>query len=117
MRSNAKNFTVETGKNFAEALVTERYADARSYLTKEAQQEYTPDKLASQFKNMISYGSSPAKVDGHYEFMDKWPARQPQDIGWAYISISGSDYAEAVTVVVSDEGGSPKIREIEWGRP
>lgn len=117
MISNARHFTLETGANFAKALVSNKFSEARSYLTSEAQKEYTQEVLASHYRNMVSYGSGPVAVDGHAEFMDSWPARQPQDIGWAYISISGSDFAEAVTVVVSDEGGSPRIREIEWGRP
>jgi hypothetical protein len=56
-------------------------------------------------------------VDGHVEFMDDWPARQSQDIGWAYVSITGAGFIEAVTVVVAEENGAAKIREIEWGRP
>ncbi|MCV6638676.1 hypothetical protein [Candidatus Albibeggiatoa sp. nov. NOAA] len=116
MRANAKKLTVETGIKFAEALVEERYVDAHLYLTKSAQQEYTPEKLLTKYQNMVDYGSDPV-VDGYFHFMANWPARLPQDIGWVYISISGSYFAEAVTVIVSDEDGFPKIREIEWGRP
>jgi hypothetical protein len=39
------------------------------------------------------------------------------DIGWAYVSIEGDDFVEAVRVVVSALGGKPLIREVEWGRP
>ena len=49
--------------------------------------------------------------------MADWATRQNGDIGWVYISISGEDFLEAVTVIVSDEQGCPKIRQIEWGRP
>jgi len=66
---------------------------------------------------MTSYGDGPGAVDGHVEFMDDWPARQSQDIGWAYVSITGAGFIEAVTVVVAEENGAAKIREIEWGRP
>ena len=61
--------------------------------------------------------SRPIAVGGHVEFMDDWPARQSQDIGWAYVSITGAGFIEAVTVVVAEENGTAKIREIEWGRP
>jgi hypothetical protein len=119
MRANAKNLTIETGTKFAEALVAEKYTDAQLLLTKEAKEIYTPERLATEYKKMVSYGDGPVKVEEFDGFMDMddWPARQPQDIGSAYIPISGSDFSEAVTVVVSDENGSPKIREIEWGRP
>ena len=116
MRANAKTITIDTGKKFAEALVAGNYLEARSYLTANAQKNYTPDKLAAQYR-AISGGNGPVRVDGHYEFLQDWADRQAKDIGWVYISISGSDFAEAVTVVVSDENGTPKIRSLEWGRP
>jgi hypothetical protein len=49
--------------------------------------------------------------------MKDWPDRKPSDIGWVYVSISGADFAEAVTVVVTNEAGKPKIGELEWRRP
>ena len=39
------------------------------------------------------------------------------DIGWAYVTIAGKDWAEAVTVVIASENGSPVVRSLEWGRP
>jgi hypothetical protein len=117
MRANAKNLTVEIGTKFAEALVSEKYAEAQSYLIRTAQQEHTPKSLEASYKNMVAYGNGPIRVDGHFEFLGERPARKPQDLGWVYISISGSDFAEAVSVVVSEENGAPRIRAIEWGRP
>lgn len=49
--------------------------------------------------------------------MTTWPDKQPADLGWAYVSIGGEVYSEAVTVVVTSESGEPKIREVEFGRP
>jgi hypothetical protein len=49
--------------------------------------------------------------------MTSWPSKQPSDIGWAYVSIGGDVYSEAVTVVVTSEQGEAKIREVEFGRP
>lgn len=117
MRANAKNVTVEAGTKFAKALVSEEYAEARLYLTHKAQKEYPLENLARTYQHMVSYWEGPVQVDGHFEFMAEWPAHQPEDIGWAYISISGSDFAEAFTVIGTDENGFPKIRDIEWGRP
>jgi len=45
------------------------------------------------------------------------PAKQPGDLGLAYVSIEGDDFIEAVYVLVSDVGGVPLIREITCGRP
>jgi len=49
--------------------------------------------------------------------MATWPGKQPADIGWAYVSIGGEVYSEAITVVVTSESGEAKIREVEFGRP
>jgi hypothetical protein len=51
------------------------------------------------------------------ETMDDWPGREASDIGWAYVSVGGDVYSEAVTVVVTDEAGSLKVRTAEFGRP
>lgn len=115
--SDNRRVTLETGNRFAQALTEKRYPDAHALLTVKQQKIWSPDKLARQYEEMTSYGSGPAKVDGHSEFLDSWPDRQPEDRGWAYISISGLNFAEAETVIVSDEAGIPKIRHLEWGRP
>lgn len=119
MQNDAKTLTLETGNQFAQALVTGDYARAHTYLSQEAQAAYSPADLAQHYSNMIEYGSGPAQLDGHvqYEDMADWATRQHGDIGWVYISISGEDFLEAVTVIVCDEQGNPKIRQIEWGRP
>jgi len=49
--------------------------------------------------------------------METWPDKQPSDLAWAYISIGGETYSEAVTVVVALEADTPKIRTVEFGRP
>ena len=52
-----------------------------------------------------------------YSDMDTWTRRQPDDFGWAYVSIDGMNYCEAVSVTVAAERERLLIREIEWGRP
>jgi hypothetical protein len=47
----------------------------------------------------------------------KLPPREPMDLGWAYVSIGGELYGEALTVIVALEDGNPRIREVEFGRP
>jgi hypothetical protein len=49
--------------------------------------------------------------------MTSWPDKQPADLGWAYVSIGGDVYSEAVTVVVTSEEGTPRVRAVEFGRP
>lgn len=108
---------MSTAANFARALVSSDFTEAHALLSTQAQQRYSAAQLQQAYADMTSYGDGPGAVDGHVEFMDDWPARQSQDIGWAYVSITGAGFIEAVTVVVVDERGAAKIREVEWGRP
>ncbi|MFI8688974.1 hypothetical protein ACIGHJ_14400 [Stutzerimonas kunmingensis] len=113
----AKGVTVSTATSFARALVSSNFTEAHALLSRQAQQRYSAAQLQQAYADMTSYGDGPGAVDGHVGFMDDWPARQSQDIGWAYVSITGPGFIEAVTVVVAEENGAAKIREIEWGRP
>lgn len=51
--------------------------------------------------------------------MEDWPGREPSDVGWAYVSIGGDVYSEAVTVVAAreEEEKELKVRTVEFGRP
>jgi hypothetical protein len=116
-RGDVKDTVLSTGIRFAEALTTGRYADARSLLTSDLQRSCSEEQLRLQYEQMTAYSSESAMPDGHTLFIENWPAKTTGDLGWLYVSISGSGFAEAVTVVVTDERGTPKIRDIEWGRP
>lgn len=74
--------------------------------------------LREQYEQMIRhYWGNPATEVEVIDVMAFWPSKQPGDIGWAYVAISGEGFSEAVTVVVSRVNGSLLIRDIEWGRP
>lgn len=104
-------------RQFAEALVANKYEAAFGMLATSLQSEWSPAGLQSAFEEMTAYGEGNPRVDGYVHTMDDWPNKRPSDIGWTYVSISGDDYAEAGTVIVSLEDDAMKIREIEWGRP
>ncbi|UAW97799.1 hypothetical protein KEM63_13490 [Halopseudomonas nanhaiensis] len=116
-RSDAEALTREVAVRFAEALVAGEYEQAGQLLSSEAQRDYSAAQLRNDYRAMVAYGSGPAKVDGVLQFMADWPAREARDIGWAYVSISGDDFAEAISVVVAEHDGQPVVRDIEWGRP
>ena len=107
----------EFATDFARALTAGDYDAAYAMLSPELQRKYRADSLGYEFEEMVSYGESPAKVDGVIETLDDWPDKTADDIGWAYVSVSGDDYAEAVTVIVSATGNGMAISSIEWGRP
>ena len=101
---------------FAEALVGERFDDAHAMLTSRLREQMSPDDLRTHFQEMM-YSPGPIVVEGVMAAMQDWPDREPGDVGWAYVSIAGDGYGEAVTVIVMQENAALKIRDIEWGSP
>lgn len=104
---------------FAHAVVAENFVDAHALLSTELKASLLPSDLARHYHAMIAYGSgAPTDVELiRVETMEGWPMRQANDLGWAYVAISGEDYNEAVSVVVALEGERAVIRWLEWGRP
>jgi len=102
---------------FAQALVAGAFDQAHGMLSSVAKNQFDPATLRSTYLQMIEYFESPPNFVQVMEAMTEWPDKQPLDVGWAYAAIAGQGESEAVTVVVSSEGGRHLIRNIEWGRP
>jgi hypothetical protein len=102
---------------FARALATRDY-DVAYALTSKAYQDSTSLKaLQAAFESIVPVDwktIGPIEVG---ETMEDWPGREPSDVGWAYVSVGGDAYSEAVTVVVTLVGGELKVRTVEFGRP
>ena len=107
----------EFAVDFAKALTADDFASAHAMLAPKLKADYTIDALKASFEEMVEYGESPARVDGVVQTMDDWPAKGSNDLGWAYVSISGDDFGEAVTVIVTSVDGEMAIGDLEWGRP
>lgn len=108
---------VTVARQFAEALTAGDFTLAHGMLSPSLGLDLSPDNLQQTYAAMVSYGSGQPVVDGYTHTMTNWPSKRPGDVGWVYVSISGEDFAEAVTVIVSEEAGVLKISAIEWGRP
>ena len=102
---------------FAKHLTAGRFDDARAMLSDNLQQQYLSSDLSREYSAMVSYGGSAPDTVELVSTMDTWPARQIDDLGWAYVAISGDGFSEAVSVVVAQENPHALIRELEWGRP
>lgn len=110
---------------FARALVAKEYKRANGMLSSDLKTSSPPDALRKSLEEMIHYSGDekdwPTGVQvvtgADISDMGKWLRKSPQDFGWAYVSIDGDSYCEAVAVMVADEAGMLVIREIEWGRP
>ena len=109
----------EVAISFASALVRGDFSTAHALLTDELRSALPVDALQARFHEMYDwYETPPVGIHSGEDFtMDDFAGRRPNDLGWAYISIHGDGWVEAVTVVVAAAPTDPRIREITWGRP
>lgn len=102
---------------FARSLAAREYPKAYAMMSHGYRQERTVDELQIGFEAIVprAWGAiGPIEVG---QTMTSWPGKQPDDVGWAYVSIGGEAYSEAVIVIVTSENGEARIREVEFGRP
>jgi len=105
------------GLKFASALASRDYPTAYAMTSSDYQRNTTLDEMRTAFEAIVPTDwrtIGPVAV-GHT--METWPAKQPSDVGWVYLSFGGDEYSEAVTVVVMREGDTLKVRTVEFGRP
>lgn len=117
MKGSIKSKHGKLAFQFASALTNDNFSEAYSMLSEEQQNEQSPELLKEQFEQMIEYGQGPVRHIELISEMTEWPAKEANDVGWAYVAIVGDEFSEAVSVVVSEENNGYKIRKIEWGRP
>jgi len=107
----------QVGLAFTKALAARDY-DAAYALTSRAYRHSTSLKaLGAAFETIVPVdwkAVGPVEVG---EAMEDWPGREPSDVGWAYMSVGGDVYSEAITVVVTREEGELRVRAVEFGRP
>ena len=102
---------------FAELLAAREYAKAYTMTSQEYRERTTDEQLRIAFEAIVPTDwdtIAPIELD---QTMTDWPGKRPQDIAWAYVSLGGDVYSEAIAVIVTSEQGESKIREIEFGRP
>ena len=102
---------------FTQALTARDFAKAHAMMTAEARRTVSPASLRTQFERMIPKEFGPIGAVEVGKTMTSWPDRQAADLGWAYVSIGGNAYSEAVIVIVALEDGAPRVRLAEFGRP
>jgi hypothetical protein len=102
---------------FTKALVSRDYAAAYELTSKEYRDSTSLEAMQAAFEAIVPDDwktVGPVEVG---ETMEAWPGKKPLDVGWAYVSIGGDVYSEAVTVVITSEGGELRVRTVEFGRP
>ena len=102
---------------FTQSLAARDCQRAYAMTAQEYRRRNSVDQLRAAFEAVVptDWGAvGPIEV-GHT--MTSWPEKQHSDVGWVYVSIGGSAYSEAATVIVISENGEPRVREVQFGRP
>ena len=95
---------------FARSLAAREYPKAYAMMSHGYRQKSTLDELRIGFEAIVptDWGAiGPIEIG---QTMASWPGKQPSDVGWAFVSIGGDVYSEAVIVVVTSENGEARIR-------
>jgi hypothetical protein len=107
----------EVALKFALALKSLDYTAAHAMLCETQQQSVSVAQLKQNYETMVPHNDDAVDVVQVMETLTKWPDKKPDDLGWAYVAMSGKTFSEAVAVVVKGEAGRACISAIEWGRP
>ena len=107
------------GVEFAEALVAGDFQRASTLLSSDLGKTLSAKSLQQKYEDMMPPASrfGPPTSVKVMETLEKFPKKQSDDVGWAYVAISGKSFSEGVSVVVANESGRHVIRDIKWGRP
>lgn len=100
-----------------QALAARDYSAAYAMCSQEFRETVSLQQLTESFEDIVptDWGSTDPIATG--ETMEEWPGKGLSDVGWAYVSIGGDCYSEALVVIVALEDGELKVRDIEFGRP
>ena len=111
----------EVAESFAQALVAGDFRRAHAFLTPTLRVLLSPQVLGEKLRSMYEgYAPDDAPVSASLvreSCLEEWPDKEPGDLGSVYVGILGSEFVEAVTVVVSTTPEGARIREVDWGRP
>jgi hypothetical protein len=102
--------------DFASALVAKDWDRAYAMTTPSYRKATSLKAMRREFEEMIE-DIEPVGPIHLMNTMEDWPAKEKNDVGWAYVAIDGEGWGEAVTVIVARSGKGLAIRDVEWGRP
>lgn len=102
---------------FATALTKREYAAAYAMTSRDYQRRVSLGAMQAAFEAIVPEEFGPPMSVEVGLTMESWPDKQSGDAGWVYLSIGGDIYSEAITVVVTLDDASLKIRHVEFGRP
>jgi hypothetical protein len=107
----------ELARSFGEALARREYTEAYEMTSGQYRERVSLEQLQAGFEEIVPLDWGEIGPIVVQPLLDDWPGKQPSDVAWAYIGIGGDVYSEAVTVIVEDDAGELRVREVEFGRP
>jgi hypothetical protein len=107
----------EIALDFTKALTDRDYSKAYAMTSQDYRKQTAVNEMQAQFEAIVPRDWGAAAPIEIGQTLSDWPDKRSADLGWAYVSVGGSVYSEAVTVVVSLENGQAKVRQVEFGRP
>lgn len=110
---NSQEFALK----FTRALASREYDSAYTQTTQSYRQENSRAELQYAFEQIVPLDWGETEPIVVVETLKDWPDKQAADLIWIYLSIAGDVYSEGIAVVIAEEQGEPKIRQIEFGRP
>ncbi len=102
---------------FGRQIVRKEWESARNLLCHDLRASISAKNLEEEVSNMIVYADEELSQAEVITDMEAWPDKKEDDIGWAYVALSGDSFSEAVAVIVKQEDNRLVIRSLEWGRP
>ena len=102
---------------FTKALASRDYHAAYALTSKGYRNITTLHDMQAAFEEIVPTDWNTVGPVEVGQTMEVWPGRESSDAGWAYVSVGGDVYSEAVTLVVTLEDGDLRIRTVEFGRP
>ena len=105
------------GLAFAKALASRDYDVAYALTSRDPRNHTSLKALQAAFERIVPVDWKTVGPIEVGETMEHWPGKEPSDVGWAYVSVGGDVYSEAVTVVITLEEGDLRVRTVEFGRP
>lgn len=109
----ARDLALQFGKDLAHR----NYNAAYRLASRELRSEMSAEEMQEGFERVVppDWGETdPVELS---KVMHDWTGRRLGDVIWAYVTIYGDVYSEAITFVVTYEDEQLRIRSLEFGRP
>jgi hypothetical protein len=110
---------ITVAERFGNLVAKTDYRAAQALLTVETRKIYSPDDIRWTVEGMTACRAGTIqKIELAEDIVRKdWPEKQRGDIALVRVRLIGDVFVEAVTMVLAEEAGAIRIRDLQWGLP